>query len=109
MIEPQVALNVLSGSGMTTTTIGLGTQIGYLFQGPAVNSFFLAGTFAFQSTSSGGNSAEDFAVGGKLGYRIPIGNSFGIRFEGGYRRWFDNELNEFSFGMSLGGVIRSSP
>ncbi|NOT07197.1 MAG: hypothetical protein HOP28_03235 [Gemmatimonadales bacterium] len=106
LLEPQVALNVLSGGGVTATTVGLGGQIGYLTKGSAVNSPFFAGTVAFQSVSGGGESESDFGLGGKVGYRLIVGSSVGLRFEAGYRRWVDSHLNEITFGIGLGGIIR---
>lgn len=99
-------MNVLSGGGQTATTVGLGTQLGNLFNGPDVNSTFLAGVLDFQSVSGGGFSDSGFALGGTFGYRILAGTRVGVRFEGGYRRWFDSKLNEFTFGMGIGGIVR---
>ena len=44
--------------------------------------------------------------GGTSGYRILAGTSGGVQFEGSYHRWFDSKLNEFTFGMGIGGVAR---
>jgi len=104
-IEPQVALSIISSEGETVTTVGLGGQIGYLFQGSTSNSPFIAGVLGFQSVSGGGTSGSDFGLGAKVGYRVLISTSVGVRFEGGYRRWFDGELNEFTFGIGIGGII----
>ncbi len=109
MVEPQIALNLLSSGGTTLTTVGLGGQAGYLFKGSAVNSPFLAGVLGFQSVSGGGFSDSDFGRGGKGGYRVLVGTSVGVRVEGGYRRWFDSELNVFSFGIGIGGIVRRTP
>lgn len=105
MIEPQLALNILSGGGSTFTTLGLGGQFGYLFDGPMMNSAFVAGSFQFESVSSSGNSSNDVSLGGMFGYRILIGSTAAVRLEAGYHRWFDNHLNEFSFGVGLGALI----
>lgn len=69
-------------------------------------STFLAGVLDFQSVSGGGFSDSGFALGGTFGYRILAGTRVGGRFEGGYRRWFDSKLNEFTFGMGIGGIVR---
>lgn len=109
VFEPQVALNILSSSGNTATTVGLGGGVGYLFKGAEVNSAFAQGVFAFQSVSSGGGlSHSEVALGARLGYRLVVKTSLGVRLEAGYRRWFDSHLNEFSFGVGLGGVLHSS-
>lgn len=106
MVEPQVALNVVSSGGRTVTSLGLGAQVGTLLKGPEVNSPFVVAAIAFQSVSGG---SGEFALGGKAGYRIPVGTSFGVRFEGGFRRWFDSQVNEFSIGVGIGGVLRRAP
>jgi hypothetical protein len=105
MIEPQLALNTVSGGGVSFTTLGLGGQVGYLFDGPMVNSTFAAGSLQFQSISTGGNSTSDVGLGGIFGYRILIGSTAAVRLQAGYRRWFDSHLNEFSFGVALGALI----
>lgn len=108
MLEPQVALNIISGGGSTVTSVGLGADIGYLLKGPTTNSPFIAASGAFQSVSGGGSSTSDEAVGAKVGYRILIGSSVGVRVEAGYRRWFDSDINEITAGIGIGGVIHST-
>lgn len=105
MLEPQLALSLVSSEGETATSLGFGGQAGYLFSGPTSNSAFIAGSLAYQSISGGGFSENDVGVGGKVGYRMVVGRSVGIRVEAGYRRWFDNDINEFSIGVGLGGII----
>lgn len=108
MLEPQVALNIISSGGNTATTVGLAGGVGYLFKGPSVNSGFAEGVLAYQSLSGGGFSNHELALGGRLGYRILAGTSLGVRFEAGYRRWFDAHLNEFTLGIGLGGVLHAA-
>lgn len=108
MLEPQAALNILSASGNTATTVGLGGGVGYLFKGARVNSAFAQGVIAFQSVSGGGVSHGEVALGARLGYRLVVKTTLGVRLEAGYRRWFDSHLNEFSFGVGLGAVLHSS-
>lgn len=104
LVEPQVALNIVHVSGETTSTLGFAGQVGYHFKGTGVNSFYLAGNLAVQHSSGGGDSTDE-GLGAKIGYRVLAGSSVGIRFEGGYRRWFDSHLNEFTLGMSIGGIL----
>ena len=104
MVEPQVALNVFSGGGSSITTVALGGQLGYLFKSATENSPFVAASLALQSSSEG--TRTDFGAGAKFGYRVLSGSSLGVRFEAGYRRWFDNKLNEISFGIGIGGILR---
>jgi hypothetical protein len=109
LVEPQLALRMVHVDGETFTTLGLGGQLAYLTRGSAVNSPFLAGTLGFQSSSGGsGGSDSDFGLGAKIGYRTILGSSVGLRFEAGYRRWFDSELNEITIGIGIGGIIHGS-
>ncbi len=105
MVEPQLALNIISSSGSTATTVGIGGNVGFALSGVATNSFYIAGSGAFQSVSGGGSSNSDFAAGGEVGYRIVVKGSLGIRFLGRFRRWFDSELNEITFGVGVGGIV----
>ncbi len=61
-IEPQLALTWLSGDGGTQTRVGLGGQIGYLFNGSTAKSFYLAGSLAYYSISDEITDG-DFGVG----------------------------------------------
>ena len=110
LIEPQVALFVVHSGNTTHTTVVFGAQVGYLFNGSATNSPFMVGDFGFQYEKvSGGSywssSESDFGLGGKVGYRFLLGRSIGLRVEAGYRRWIDSELNEFIFGIGIGGIV----
>jgi len=108
IVEPQLALNIISSGGETDTAVGLAAQIGYLFDGPERNSPFLAGSLAYQSISRGSGGGDEVGLGAKVGYRVLAGSSVGVRFEAGYRRWFDSHLNEFTFGIGLGGIFHHS-
>lgn len=108
LVEPQIALNIISSGGETLTTIGLGGQLGYLFRGAAINSPFIAAAFAYQSVSGGGASAGEAGAGGKAGYRVLIGSGVGLRIEAGYRRWFDSHINEFTIGIGIGAIVHGS-
>jgi hypothetical protein len=110
LVEPRVALSLLHSGNSTYTTVGFGAQVGYLFNGSAMNSPFVGVDFGFQyeKASSDGDwsvSDSDFGLGGKVGYRFLIGRSVGLRVEGGYRRWVDSELNEFNLGIGIGGIV----
>ena len=103
-LEPQLALTWVSYDGGTQTRVGLGGQIGYLFKGSTAKSLYVAGSLALLSISED-NSDTDFGLGGKLGVRVPCGSSVGVRFEGGYRRWFNHEINEITLGVGVGGIV----
>jgi len=107
-VEPQLALTWTSTEGGTSTRVGVGGQIGYLFKGSTAKSLYLAGSLAYQSISGDVTSDGDFGFGGKLGVRVPYGSSVGVRFEAGYRRWFDHEINEITLGVGVGGIVHST-
>ncbi len=112
-IEPVIALMFTSGEGYSSSDIGFGMHFGYLFSGASANSAFVAANFASQSTSveysreyyDVDNSNSDIGFGGSIGYRLLIGGSVGLRIEGGYRRWSDSELNEYTIGVGIGGIV----
>lgn len=105
MVQPQVAFTRLSGGGESLTSVGFGSDLGYLFSGARRNSPYVSATGAFQSVGGGGSTESDFAAGARVGYRIMAGRNVGMRLETGYRRWFDSDLNEFTVGMAVGGIL----
>ncbi len=104
MVGPEIAFNVLSDGGNTLTRIGAAGWLGYLFT-PTGNSDYLAGNIALQYVSLGGNSDTEFAAGGALGYRAEVIQHVAVGVEGGYRRWFDSDINEIVISLKLGVVI----
>jgi hypothetical protein len=105
VIQPELSLNLLSGGGETLTTLGLATQVGHLFSGPGGNSAYAAASAAVQHASVAGTSDSEFALGGRIGYRVPIRQAFAITMEAGYRRWLDSDLNEITMALRLGGIL----
>ena len=104
MVGPEVNFNVLSSGGSTLTTLGAAGWVGYLFT-PAANSAYLAGNIALQFVSFDGNSNTEFAVGGAVGYRAVVIQHVAVGVEGGYRRWFDLDINEIVISLKLGVVF----
>jgi hypothetical protein len=104
MVGPEVNFNVLSGGGSTITTIGAAGWVGYLFT-PAANSAYLAGNIALQFASVNGSSNTEFAAGGAVGYRAVVIQHVAVGVEGGYRRWFDLNINEIVISLKLGVVF----
>lgn len=51
-------------------------------------------------------SDTDFAFGGGLGYRWPLGERFGVRTEGLYRYWVDDRRNEAAVTVGFGVVAK---
>ncbi len=111
LIDMQLGLSIASYENGSSTTIGFGGQVGYLFNGPTMNSPFLAaelGVWSAAVSNGYSHSDSDVGIGGKIGYRFLIGRSVGLRLEGGYRRWMDSDLNEFKIGMGLGGIVHGT-
>ena len=44
-------------------------------------------------------------IGGGAGYRIPLGNRLGFRFDGRYTHFTDNGGNALGFTLSIAGVF----
>ena len=107
MVQPALGFSVLSGSGETITIIGLEGHLGYAFAGAGANSFYVSAHPAFAYASFSGSSDSEFGAGFRIGYRLLAATSLAIRFEAGYRRWFDTDINEITIGMALGTLLGS--
>ncbi len=103
LVEPSVGFTLISGGGETQTLVHLGGQIGYFVNGSAVNSPYFAANVG--SVFGSAVDPAQVGVGGKIGYRTVVGSSLGVRFEAGYRRWFNAHLNEITFGIGIGGIV----
>lgn len=106
-VQPEVSFNILSGEGETLTTLGGAGHVGYAFSGAAANSPYasVGGAVQYVNTSLGSDS--EFGVGGRAGYRILVNDGFAIGLEGGFRRWFDSDVNEITIAIRLGGILSS--
>lgn len=107
MVEPQVTLTHLSGSGTSITVLGLNAQTGYLFSPLTRNSGYFAASVGVQHFGGDIGDETGFGFGGSMGYRVRVGTGFAIRFEARYRHWvgdFDG-INEIGLSMGLGGII----
>lgn len=109
MVQPEVAFNLLTGEGETITSLGSALNLGYAFNGAGANSPYVTVNGALQWIDVGGDvdggSETDFGAGARVGYRFVVNQGFATSFEVGFRRWFDNEYNELSFGLRLGGIL----
>ncbi len=108
MIQPEMALTILSGGGETITTLGAAANVGYAFSGASGPSPYVAASGAVQYASAGGSSNSEFAAGGKVGYRVLVNSGFAASFEAGFRRWFDSSVNEITIALRLGGIVSGS-
>lgn len=107
MLEPELSASVGSGGGNTNSSVGMGISMGYLFGRPGANSPYVAATFAYQSISGTARSGDlitqnDMAAGARIGYRWVVRKVIAVRFEGLYRRWFDDHANEVAFSVGVG-------
>lgn len=113
-IEPSAGLAILHAGGNTITNLSVAGTVGYLLKkSAAVKGAYLAADVALDYAHLPGNSATDYALGAKVGYRVPVGSSFAVRLEGGYRKWLHDTgafgtQSEITFGVGLGGVIHRS-
>lgn len=106
MIQPELSLSILTGEGSSATTLGFGTQLGYMFLGATRASPFVAATGALWVLGGDLGGTTQFGAGGRVGYRIPVGTGFSMSLEGGYRRWFgDLALSEVTIGIRFGGIV----
>ncbi len=105
MIGPEIGFGVLDGGGTTITTLGSAVSIGYLFS-TTPNSAYLSGNVALQYVSlSGSGSETELGAGAAIGYRAQPISHVAVGVEGGYRRWFDLEVNEIIVSLKLGVVF----
>ena len=85
----------------------LGGQAAFFLQSNAVSGPYLLGHGALAHTKDSGyafsdDSESEFSVGAGLGYQWRLGPAFVLRAEGRYRRWFEDEVNDFSLTLGLG-------
>lgn len=107
MVEPQVSFAHVTDGNSSITVIGVAGQTGYLFTPARPASPYVAANVGFQHLGGDVGSGTGVGIGGAVGYRLRVGAGFAVRFEARYRRWlgdFDG-LNEFGFGIGLGGII----
>lgn len=108
-IEPRIALSIADFDNGSTTALGFGASIGYLFNGPAAGSPFLAADFGLMSSSTSWGSIDvsdsDFGLGVTAGYRSVIDRGLGLRVNVGFKRWFDSDYTEFRIGVGIGGIV----
>ena len=52
--------------------------------------------------SDGYDSDTDFSAGAGLGFQLRLGPAFVMRVEARYRRWFDDQVDDYSLLFGLG-------
>ena len=87
----------------TFSTLYLGGRGAFFPQGNAMSGLYLLGHSAMLLVGEDKDDFEGhFFAGAGLGYQWRVGPAFVLRAEGRYRRWFDDEVNEFSLMLGLG-------
>ena len=102
-VGPEINIGRSSGSTIGTTSLNLGGRALFTLQNNAVSGPYLLCNGAVLVLDVDEREAEaDFSAGGGVGYQVYLGPAFVARAEGQYRRWFDDEVNDFSFLVGLG-------
>ncbi len=73
------------------------------------NSPYIYGEGALLRGSGGGDSETEFGAGAGVGYRQLATPHVVVNFEAGYRRWFEEDVNEFTLSIGFGVVVRGPP
>ncbi len=105
---PEINVGRSSGSAVETTSLNFGGRALFTLRDNAVSGPYLLCNGAVLVLDVDEREAEaDFSAGGGVGYQVYLGPAFVVRAEGQYRRWFDDEVNDFSLligiGVRLGG------
>jgi hypothetical protein len=108
LIQPEISFSLLSGEGSDLTTFSGVANLGWAFAGGSGSSPYVTANGAWQIVSFDGDSESEFGAGARIGYRFVVNQGFAVSFEGGYRRWFDSDLNEILIGVRLGGILSSN-
>lgn len=111
-ISPEIGLGRASAEGEDITAIYLAGRGGYHPRGGSASGVYGFGSVGIRVISWNGlgesDSVRDGSLGAGLGYRWRAGSGLVVRAEGGYRRWFDDKLNEISLLVGLGAGIGGS-
>jgi hypothetical protein len=114
-IEPEISLTRVSNDGSFTTLVVNG-WINVAPVGVGTSSVYIGGapTLRHLSVSGGGDgdSASQWGIAGRVGYRILAGEGFAVRLEAGYERLLENDDfsggNVFTLRVGLGGILSRS-
>ena len=105
-VGPEINIGRSSGSTIRTTSLNLGGRAMFSLKDNTVSGPYLLCNGAVLVLDVDDREAEaDFSAGGGLGYQIRAGAAFVMRAEAQYRRWFDDEVNDFSLLVGLGARI----
>ena len=102
-VGPEINVGRSSGSAVRTTSLNLGGRALFTLRDNAVSGPYLLCNGAVLVLDVDEREAEaDFSAGAGAGYQLRLGSGYFVRAEGQYRRWFDDEVNDFSFLAGLG-------
>ena len=105
-VGPEINVGRSSGSAVGITSLNLGARALFSLQDNAVSGPYLLCNGAVLVLDVDEREAEtDFSAGGGVGYQVYLGPAFVVRAEAQYRRWFDDEVNDFSFLIGLGARL----
>ena len=108
-VGPEINVGRSSGSTIGTTSLNLGGRALFsLHDNAGSGPYLLCHGAVLVLDVNERESETDFAAGSGVGYRLRLGASFILRAEGQYRRWFDDEVNDFSFLIGLGARLGGS-
>ncbi len=101
-ISPEFSFGRFSSDGDGITTLYLGTRGAFFPHSNAMPGPYIIVHGALVAIEGADVDHDDFSAGAGLGYQWRLGSAFVLRTEGRYRRWFDDEFNDFSFLLGLG-------
>ena len=105
-IGPEINVGRSSGSAVETTSLNLGGRALFTLKDNAVSGPYVLCNGAVLVLDVDEREAEaDFSAGGGVGYQVYLGRAFVVRAEGQYRRWFDDEVNDFSLLIGIGARL----
>lgn len=110
IIEPQLGISYTKPEGDDAIwSFAFAPQLAYLFSPGANGSAYAGVNVALDYLGAAGESASQFGLGAALGYRLRVQDRLGLRFEGRFRRFFENDdffaVNEISFLVGIGAII----
>lgn len=108
-LEPSLSFLLVS-EGETFTFIDFGVDLLYHFNEDATKSrFYVAFGPGLALASGGGDSATQFSLGAKAGFKLPASGGLSFRVAGTYERGFENNDDGIpgtnSFGVLFGASV----
>ena len=101
-IGSEFSFGTVSYDGSSQTTLYLGGRGAFFLQSNAMSAPYVLGNVALARGSDEYDSESTFSAGAGLGYQWRVGPAFVLKAEGRYRRWIDDEVNDFSLTLGLG-------